>query len=197
MISLKKRSDHVFLTVSAPLATSVANTVVKRSVQLFSRLDALTGHRSALVATMGIGLGFGLSVVLFYQPTATQANLPVVSQAAVQAPTAMLVKLPKYETTEKVTQDQPLLQLGEGLVTHVQFAGGSDMATYLGRASLGDAVEVTGSNNGLYRFAVVEIKYIDAERINTVLQQDATSLVLSAPLDFFKSKLLVLVARPQ
>ncbi len=164
-----------------------------------------------MVLSSGLGLGLGLGLMMAFYPTKIQAGLP-------QNNIARGVEIVRIKSTDVGIDTHvergpaivlPLVSL-EASAIHLESSAGigsgrpiiiqglnKDYSLYnLYQAQLGDEIFVIGSNDGWYRYTVVETRVIDLEQLSSHLSQLREILILYAVNPWQKTATLV-IARPR
>jgi sortase (surface protein transpeptidase) len=167
--------------------------------------------RFYLVLSSGLGLGLGLGLMMAFYPAQIQADLPQNNIA--RGVEIIRVKSADIGIDTPIKRGQatilPLLSL-EAPAVHLERSAGigggqpiiiqglnKDYSLYnLNQAQLGDEVFVIGSNDGWYRYTVVETKVIDLEQLSSHLSQLREVMILYTVNPWQKTALLV-IARPR
>lgn len=171
---------------------------------LYASIDTVSRHKPSLFILAGLGMGFGMGLVVFQRPTVTLASpLPVSAQPssvtidqlelggvtfAVEAPgeTTTLNSISFLETSAGVHQQgTSVLAMGWR----------SEARTYLSHATLSDMIQVVGSNNGRYSYRIVEIKEVESDGLPALFSQNGRALVIYTPINLLQTKYLVLIAK--
>ncbi|HEX7017970.1 MAG TPA: hypothetical protein VF209_03630 [Patescibacteria group bacterium] len=187
------------------ILTLIARPFVSTINLLHSSINVVTNHRPLLFVLSGLGLGFGMGLVIFQRPMTTLASpFPVYAQQSAitikevsLADVSFSVALPDKEKTEvtdirHLTTSATLSQNG----TIVLKVGGLSQAkNYLENVSLNDPIALLGSNNGRYTYQVIEIKEVDNETLPTLFSQNGKALLLYTPVNVLQTKYLVVIAK--
>ncbi|MBT7309855.1 MAG: hypothetical protein HN846_04060 [Candidatus Pacebacteria bacterium] len=167
--------------------------------------------RFYLVLTSGLGLGLGLGLMMAFYPSQIQAGIPQINLArgmeivrikSTDIGIDTAVKRGQATTLPLISLEAPALHLessagiGSGRPIVIQGLN-KDYSLYnLQQAQLGDEIFVIGSNDGWYRYTVVEIQAIDLEQLANHLSQLREVVILYTVNSWQKTALLV-IARPR
>jgi len=167
--------------------------------------------RFYLVLISGLGLGLGLGLMIAFYPAQIQADLP--QNDFVRGVEIVRIKSTDIGIDTPIKRGQatilPLLSL-EAPAVHLENSAGigssrpiiiqglnKDYSLYnIRQAQLGDEIFVIGSNDGWYRYTVVETKMINLELLGNHLSQLREVLILYTINPWQKTAFLVL-ARPK
>ncbi len=167
--------------------------------------------RFYLVLSSGLGLGLGLGLMMAFSPTKIQAGLPqadltrgvaVARVKSVDIGIDTPVKRGQATLLPLVSLEAPAIQvensadIGSGRPIIIQGLN-KDYSLYnLGQAQLGDEIFVIGSNDGWYRYTVVETQVVAIEQLQSHLSQLREVVILYTINPWQKTALLV-IARPR
>lgn len=167
--------------------------------------------RFYLILISGLGLGLGLGLMMAFYPTQIQAGLPqnnlargveIVRIKSTDIGIDTTIKRGQATTIPLISLEAPAIHLetsagiGSGRPIIIQGLN-KDYSLYnLSQAQLGDEIFVIGSNDGWYRYAVVETKSIDLEQLNRHLSQLRETVILYTVNPWQKIAILV-IARPK
>lgn len=170
----------------------------------------LKPKRYQLLAIAGLGLGVGLSFMFFFSPAQVQANLPTLQSVGLEISrikstdlgidTSVVSGVAK--TLPFVHLDAPAVHLessagiGGGRPIVIQGVNQDYGLQNLSQAQLGDEIFIIGSNQGWYRYRVVETKFIPLEKLNAeILQLKEVAILYTV--NSWQKKASVVIARPQ
>lgn len=191
----------------------------------FQGLDRLLAHRAQIVIASGLGLGVGLSLVWAQTPIVLQAVQPEISQVTGALPNQNLAI--KIYPQQLVVADRRLdLSLavvdeipGNDVSWYTDRSGwywsgsaglgqpeailiGAGSRSHLGQSqpgwTLGETVEVIGTNHGRYRFTITEIKTVATNQIPALVQQldQPKLMVVIAPVPVWQTETTLLIGSP-
>lgn len=180
------------------------------SFMMFS-LEKTTGKKIYVLVAMGLGLGIGLGVSLFGWPRAVSALPPtaVFSQISLKI---KRIKSPELgidvEVNDGEIQLLPLIQLaapavhvsnsatiGQGQAIIIQGTLSDYSFVNLDQAELGEEIFVLGSNDGWYRYRIIETRSISYDELDSLLTQPRETLVLMA-VNPVQQSVTAVLARP-
>jgi|GEM_PF-1034027 len=199
VIKRKKRSIVVINTVWALDVFNGQwwlNKFISSLVVLFVALDETLRHRSLLVVAAGIGLGLGLSLTVFQQPAAIQAQLPAATTADREVISVTKIRLPGIKISTPVIWKDTSAGLEEKGVIQIAIEGDHPIASDVRQLTVGEKIEVIGSNNGRYSYRVVETRIEPRDSLISPYNQTTESLILHTPQQWWSTEEFVVVARP-
>lgn len=171
---------------------------------LYASIDTVSHHKPLLFILAGIGIGFGMGIVVFQRPVVSLASpFPVYAQ-----PTSVTADQLQIGGVSFRTQ-VPIGENNLASISHLETSAGlhqngtavlvigwrSEARTYLQNATIADLIQVIGSNNGRYTYRIVEIKEVDNELLPTLFNQNGRALVLYTPANLLQTKHLVIIAK--
>ena len=172
---------------------------------LYASISVVSAHRPLLFILSGLGLGFGLGLVVFQRPMTTLASpFPLAAQKSLISARQLEVGHVLFEVTatdsetnngqaiHHLTTSAPLGTTGT-VVLNVGWR--HEINTYLEQTTLNDPLILIGSNNGRYEYRVVEIKEVGNEVLPTLFDQTGKALVLYTPSNLLQAKYLVVIAK--
>jgi hypothetical protein len=193
-VSLKRRkSGSLFLTINT---RGWMDGLVKRIISGFVALDQITQHRAVFIAVAGIGLGLGLSLTVFQQPATINADTELVHINQANRVEARELRLPTHKVATRIIWDERSAGLGETGAVLVEVKATHPISADVQKLSLGENIQVIGSNNGIYSFTVVETRELPASELNTVVQQNTETVVVYTPSTVLSTNVFIVIARP-
>lgn len=157
-------------------------------------LEKTTGKKVSVLLATGLGLGIGLGFSLFGLPRVVSALPPVVAynqislkierikspglgiDVAVKSGELELLPLvqlaaPAVHVSNSATVGQEQAIIIQGTQTDYSFVN-------LSQAQLGQEIFVLGSNDGWYRYRIIETREISYDELDTLLTQNRETLIL-------------------
>ncbi|MBU0974274.1 hypothetical protein KKD03_01070 [Patescibacteria group bacterium] len=221
IIKVKKlRSGDIVFEFTPNISHDVVKKLIKGSVRviyklfspIFSFFDKLAERRKLVISSVGLGIGFGLSIIVTQRPDILQA-FPVLEYGISVGSEVSVLKINKlnlYETIKigsladvynNVFEDQLIHLEGSGFLgqkTPVVIAdlGSTNLLKRLDAISIGDEIVVVGKNNGTYKYRVIEIREIEAQYLTNVIDREENSLIIYKPENLLRTRLFVVVAKP-
>lgn len=180
-------------------------------IPIFSFFDFLAQKKQLVLASVGLGIGLGLSVLISQRPDALFAfphsatNSLVISVARLTIPGIDLsvpVGLGNVQELVHTFSDSGIIHdertsglenQGVVVLTEVGFSGVLDNLESVG---IGDEIVLEGSNTAKYIFRVTEIRNMEAEYLPNVIGLYDDAVVIYKPLDLFRSQLYIVIAQP-
>jgi len=178
---------------------------------IFTSLNRITGRKAYLILSSGLGLGLGLGLIMAFYPLKIQADLPLGS--TVKGLEIVRVKSADIGIDTLVERGQatilPLISL-EAPAVHLERSAGigsgrpiiiqginKDYSLHnLHQTQLGDEIFVIGSNDGWYRYTVIETRVIDLEQLNDHLSQ-LQEVVILYTINSWQKTATIIMARPR
>lgn len=180
---------------------------------LLVTVDQATHNRTHMLMAMGLGIGVSLAMIVSLYPAYAQAlpETPANPTGQMARLTVERIRIPamQIDATVKtvsspqviggVFSDSAVYQIGEaslGQSKTIVLQGFNSQLSFAGlyEAKLGQEVYVLGSNNGWYRFTVVETRFIPVAELSGALSQNQETLVLYS-VQPFSQQVMVVVAR--
>ena len=172
--------------------------LVRGGNQVFAGLDFLASFKSVLLVWAGLGLGIGLGIGLFSQPPRTEAfPSPLILPEDGIKPHR--VHIPQLGYHLKVVAPNATINsqsrgLGQSGPTIIE--GGAALAT-LNDAQLGQQIEVEATNNGVYRYSIIEIREVVHFDATQFMATSQPTLLLVVSNGLVSPNSLVIIAREQ
>jgi hypothetical protein len=176
-----------------------------------SSLNKTTGRKAYLILSSGLGLGLGLGLIMALSPAQIQADLPhdnlsigleIIRIKSTDVGIDTLVKRGQPTVLPLVSLEAPAVHLersvgiGGGKPIIIQGLN-KDYSLYnLHQAQLGDEIFVIGSNDGWYRYTVIETRVVNLEQLNNHLMQLREVVILYTVNPWQKTATMVM-ARPR
>lgn len=179
-------------------------------VPFFKFLDFLAERKKLLIVSVGLGIGFGLSVLITQRPDSLQA-FPVLGVNRNTQVTIDSISIPSLNFFSTVTSgsmqdvfanvledelihDQRSANLGEGKTIVISSVGAKNILTDLEKLTIGDEILVTGSNTAEYRYKVIEIRDMQAEYLPHVISAHENALILYTATNILRTQLYMVIA---
>ena len=163
--------------------------------KIFEFLNFVFSKKIFYVIPMGLGLGFGLSLVILSNPDLSYANNLVNNSSKSVIYKKLILEQDNLSFNIKSSQTLNLLSnLQTEDVTQLQ---NNQIITVknLPELSLGQVIKLVGQNNGLYEFRVIETKLINSNEYQTLLAENKNNLILFSQNNLIGSKLLATIAK--
>lgn len=189
----KKRNGEVeFLWTFNPLLNLI---------DLFAFLDKLFSRKIFYLLPTGIGIGFGIGLVIFSQPASLNASNTSLSDNL----KPISITIPS-QGLKLVTENQNKFSLiTTTWANHtVNFAGLSSSNeqfivgtknTDLTKFKLGDVIEVHASNQGIYAYQVYHTKEIETRNFNQLKAENNIGLILVQPTNLLGTAAYAVLAK--
>ncbi|PIR59414.1 MAG: hypothetical protein COU69_00240 [Candidatus Pacebacteria bacterium CG10_big_fil_rev_8_21_14_0_10_56_10] len=189
----------------------VASTLYRSASACANRLPR-RGIKTLYLTIVGLGLGFGFSVTVFSQPGMTAAQDQGVFDRPHQAVTATSLTLETTVANQPVTSALtpglvPLWKskqvvhtvgsagLGEAGTVVLAVGGLNPAHQPVTKLSLGEQITLTGTNQGRYRFTVVELYRRSFGELNLATTHQRPTLVLYTPSSLIDTNVNVVIGR--
>jgi hypothetical protein len=178
---------------------------------IFSVFDKLAEKRKLVVSSVGLGIGLGLSIIITQRPDVLQA-FPVLDNQISVGAEAKYLKIPSIDIYSQVRRDG-VDSLTKGIIedelVHLNgsgFLGGSEPVVIadlslkkildnLEKIKIGDEIIIDGSNNGKYRYKVVEIRDTEAQYLQHVITKEVDSIILYKSNNLLRTQLFIVIAK--
>jgi hypothetical protein len=194
MFSIKRnRKKEILLNVNFNLLDFLTN--------FFVTLNKIFSSKAFYLIPTGLGIGFGIGVVVFSQPSKINAGEPT-QQIIQQSVAPHRITIPEINFTS-IISDQTNFSLlpinwKNDLIYFSNFS-------YRGKApllisskenivedlKLGDKVVITGKNNGRYRYAITQTKQLPAKDFYRALEGVSAKVILISSTNFVGTELLL------
>jgi len=145
------------------------------------------------IVAMGIGLGFGLSLVVLQQPEFINADQENVAVSQSLPSQKIYLKNKELAVTNSQSlsllsnwQKSAAIQWQDQLVLVIK-----DVPELF----LGEEIKILGQNNGLYTWRVIEIKEIYSKDYLRILEENQNKLILFQQSNFIGSKIKAVIAK--
>ena len=216
----RSKNDEIILTFDLePVKHKLVYLFFKFFIQplfnflkfISTSLNKATGRRAYLILSSGLGLGLGLGLIMAFYPAQIQADLPqgnkvggleIIRVKSTDVGIDTLVKRGQATVLPLVSLEAPAVHLessagiGSGRPIIIQGLN-KDYSLYnLHQAQLGDEIFVIGSNDGWYRYTIIETKVVDLEQLSNHLLQLREIVVLYTVNPWQKTATLV-IATPR
>lgn len=169
-------------------------------------------QRWLLTTVMGLALGLGLAIGVSMRPDQLDAVPSVVVEDS-HKPVITKIVLPNQEIPLQVSAvehievawwsqrhfAQHLLRSSKPGAVGTIIIGGKatdELFASLEKITLGDTITLTGSNQGVYRYRVIELRTVSQDELTKVTQHFTETLVVYTASNQTGSELLVVIARP-
>ena len=165
-----------------------------------------------LIATIGLGLGVALSIIVTQRPDGLQA-FPQSAQFTTGGSLPQAIRIPAIDVyasveTREVRQlvsfqsrkiaihDKRSAQIGSGGITLISDAWPSALFDKLAQLELGDLIFVLGVHQAEYQYSVIEVRNISTEHLPALLALHSNALFVYTAANPLETELHVVVARP-
>ncbi len=170
------------------------------------RYTSNTIYRRVLLTLAGIGLGFGIGIMVGLQPDVLTAQPERLSQQSLVTAELLSLHNQNYRLEEDsslerffLTPQAKAVVLGshadlESTRPVVLGIGArNSVAAQLLELSLGDEIQIYGSNQGLYSYQVIEIRQQRRDQLQAVVQEPG--LVVLTPSSILQDSITAIIAR--
>lgn len=157
----------------------------RRTVRTLLWLDGLRRYRLVFTSAIGLGVGVSLSWFVYSYPMPTIAFPHLVGTTRSQTTYVSARFSPQGGWLKVVSSSGHPSYVA---LTH----GAAKEAVWL---QLGDRVELLGQNNGVYRFTIVEIRYMQTAELSQLGDHPQDSTILHIPSNLLETEQLVLVLK--
>ncbi len=216
----RSKNDEIILTLDfEPVKHKLVYFSFKFFIQplfnflklISTSLNKATGKKAYLILSSGLGLGLGLGLIMAFYPAQIQADLPqnnlsagleIVRVKSADVGIDTLIKRGQPTVLPLVSLEAPAVHLessagiGGGRPIIIQGLS-KDYSLYnLHQAQLGDEIFVIGSNDGWYRYTVIETRVVNLEQLSNHLLQLREVVILYTVNPWQKTATMVM-ARPR
>jgi hypothetical protein len=218
LISIERRRKSLILRVHPEFFSQVIKRSLRRilrgrigrySYSLAYVLNQTTGHKAVLMMIAGLGLGLGMSYVIFQRPSLTTA-VPLTEVHEVTGPAIKELRLPDKEVKISVNQEVNHTPFTSArVVSHVP---GSARPTEpgviiladpqgwleknLSTAQLGQTIQVVGDNNGIYSYTIIQVRNTTQDDLQQFVIDPTETLILYSRYSWFNNDVIAVIARP-
>lgn len=168
---------------------------------IFSKLDQLFSRKIFYLLPTGVGLGFGLGIVIFSQPARLQAES---AQAQVELLPQEVI-LPAQQSHLFLTQQAKFTLIPSSFnADQIAFTNWTNAQRQMAIASrdfdlsqikLGDQIQIVASNHGRYSYTVYHLKFMPSQEINQLKNESAAKLVMMEPQNWLGTTVQVALAK--
>lgn len=174
-------------------------------IKVLSSLDIIFNSKIFYSIPTGLGIGFGLGIVIFSNPSSTIANTPLF-RSQLSNITPYRITLAEQNFTSLITKQTSYslipLKWTDKVVNFISFPGKENQQIIIGakenfiqNVKLGEQIKIEGSNNGVYYYLVSQIREIKSEDINNLMSENNARLIILNPTNPLGSKYLVALAK--
>ncbi len=170
-------------------------------LKLLSKLDYLFSQKIFYLLPMGLGIGFGLGLVIFSQPQLSNAGINASQSEIIPQELTILAHKSNYfvENQDKFTLI-PTAWSSE-VVYFPNWANNQNQIVIAGKnfdltsLPLGSEIKITAKNQGQYTFFVYHYKELKSQNINELKNDTTARLILIRPTSFLGTNLQILLAK--
>ena len=174
-------------------------------------LNKVSGRKAYLILSSGLGLGLGLGLIIAFSPAKIQADLPqnnntpgleIIRVKSADIGIDMSIQRGEASILPLISLDAPGVHLessagiGSGRPIIIQGLNKDYSLHNLSQAQLGDEIFVIGSNDGWYRYTVVETKVVNLEQLHDHLAQ-LREIVVLYTVNHWQKTATIVIARPR
>lgn len=189
----KKRTGDIELSLTL-------NPVAKLLSGL-TKLDLLFSRKIFYLLPMGLGIGFGLGLVIFSQPASLRAGLsanqPTLTPEQLTLPaqkrTYFVAPQDKFSLIAATWNNQTVFFPGWTSSDKQLVIASSQLS--LDQIELGETLEVLATNQGIYRYQVYHLKEVAGQNINGLKNEPEAGLILIKPSNWLGTKAQVVLAK--
>lgn len=190
----------------------VLSSLITITFPIFAFLDALASRKKLVISSIGLGVGLGLSVLITQRPDALQAFPDLATESTVEIRAARVVipsidlstsvttgslqDLLKNSTIDTLIHDDRSAAVGSSGPVVIADVGVTNILENLEQVTIGDVVEVKGTNNATYNYRVTEIRDMKAEYLPNVVGAYQNVLILYKANNLFRTQLHIVIASP-
>lgn len=174
-------------TKNGDIECRISFNLINLGLRSLGRLDRLISHKLFYLMSMGLGIGFGISVVIFSRPIPTYAGNSGVSQLLI--PEQVISSSHNLSLTV-ATQPTFTLIAGQWKKPAVYFDHWSNRPEQIavGIASdllpqwqLGDKIQILAANQGLYTYTIYHLKQVKSQDILQLRHEPDAQLIIISP----------------
>jgi len=188
------------------LISSISLSVEKithKYLIFYPRVPSLASQFT-LSLLMALGLGFGFSITVFSQPSGASAfpSIEVKANGGIEVRSLKIndLKIMVREKTDQINLNQNVAyhhpesaKIGDHTGVLLSLSG--NYYPTIQNTKLGDKVQLTGKNNGIYNYTVVETRLIKKSEVHSLLVQNSETIIIYADTNILNDQTSVLIAR--
>lgn len=221
LLKIKKdRTGDIIFEISPSISLFSPKNIAKVLMKLililffpiFSFFDKLAEKRKLVVSGVGLGIGLGLSIIVTQRPDALQA-FPILMNANIEGVQAKEIKIPALDLYASVKSDE-LTNFVENVISneliHLKGSGylgqnkpiviadlsSKDIIKNIEEIEIGTEIILTGNNNGIYKYHVIETRETDAQYLPHVIAKEENTLIIYKSTNLIRTRLFIVVAKP-
>jgi hypothetical protein len=198
MFTIKRnKKDEVILDITL--------NPIPALITFFSSLDTFFSSKIFYTIPMGLGLGFGLALIVFSQPmqiTADTSN----NEAIHETTKPIKITLPEKNYTSTLEEQNNFslvpLQWKSRTIWYPFFPQAQSGLIVIGIRNtqannffLGEEVRLTGANNGVYQYSIYEIRSIVTKDIQSIIKNNTAKVIILHPTNIIGSEYLLALAK--
>ena len=196
-----KFSIRLFLTI-----------LIKVTFPLFSFLNLLATRKKLVISSIGLGIGLGISVLITQRPDTLQAFPTLLSSStaeirasrvtvtsidlSIAVVTGSVQDLVENISIDTLIHDDRSADLGARGPVVIADVGISNILENLEKVSIGDTLEIQGSNSATYKYTVTEIRDMQAEYLPNVVGAYQDVVILYKAKNLLRTQLYMVIATP-
>lgn len=170
-------------------------------LKLLTKIDFLFSQKIFYLLPMGLGIGFGLGLVIFSQPQLSNAGTNIQPSEIIPQELKISSQGKNYFVTN---QDKFTLVSTAWKSNAVYFPHWPNNQRQLLIASqdfdlssleLGSEIKILGKNQGIYTYRVYHFKEMKSQSINSLKNDQEAQLILIKPMNFLGTDIQAVLAR--
>ena len=174
-------------------------------LKLLSSLDIVFSSKVFYTIPTGLGIGFGIGLVIFSNPSGTIAN-STIATGKIRNIIPYRITIPNQNFTSLIKKQTSYslipFKWSDKVINFISFPGKKDQQiiiaakeNFIEDINLGERIKIEGTNNGLYQYLVFQIRDIPSKDINNLMNENEAKLIILNPTNHLGSNYLVALAK--
>lgn len=216
----KQKSGDLILEINPDFFRPALKKVIKAFLRIslniflpiFSIFDKLAEKRKLVISGVGLGIGLGLSIIITQRPDTLQA-FPLMSNQMAAGVEPRILRISQLDIYLSIKHDR-LTSLLQNITTneliHLDGSGflgqkkpiiiadlsSKNLLNTFEEINIGDEIIIIGSNEGTYKYHVIEIRDTEAQYLPHVIAKEENSLIIYKPQNILRTQIFIVVAKP-
>ncbi|MCL4208642.1 hypothetical protein KJZ63_03360 [Patescibacteria group bacterium] len=183
------------------LVLEIGFNPVASLIKFFTKLDFIFSQKVFYLLPMGLGIGFGLGIVIFSQPQISSAGVNATPSEIVPQELKVTSQNKNYFvgnqdkfTLIPTTWSNEIVYFPNWPNNQNQLLIASQDFDF-SNLSLGSEIKILAKNQGQYTYHVYHFKELKSQQINSLKNDQDAKVILVKPTDFLGTNLQVLLAK--